>query len=189
MLHRLAFALPLVLALPAAAWTPCEDLWFSRNQLYDRAGYCFSTPLGQAIFDNSDCTGKDVSLEPGGGEIVAFVRDMEERLDCKVDTSATSIDIPHIDLRFRLETVVALSEIASGCLGWTGDPIPLRAGPRDGAEVLSVAMPGDDIVWEYEPIGWPEGWSFVTAYRDGEQTALGFTRDDMDYDLCTGLAG
>lgn len=187
---RFALAVPAALAaFPALAFDPCEDLWFSRNQLYDRAGYCFSTPLGQAVFDNADCTSKEVALEPGGAEILRYVQEMESLLACSVDTSATQIDIENLGLRFRLETVVALSEFASGCLGWTGEPIPLRAGPRDEAEVISVAMPGDDITWEYEPIGWPEGWSFITVYRDGAQTALGFARDEIDYDLCTGLAG
>ena len=48
-MFRLALAIPAALAaFPALAFDPCEDLWFSRNQLYDRAGYCFSTPLGLA---------------------------------------------------------------------------------------------------------------------------------------------
>ncbi len=187
---RLSLAVLFALAAqPALAFDPCDDLWFSRNQLFDRAGYCFSTPLGKAVFDNSDCIGKEVTLEPGGDALVAYIQGMERSFDCHVDTQATSLDIANIGLRFRLETVVALSEYSSGCLGWTGAAVPLFAGPRDDAEVISVAMPGDDIVWEYEPLGWPEGWSFVTAYRDGLQTALGFSRAEFDEDLCTGLAG
>lgn len=182
-------ALALLPASPALAFDPCDDLWFSRNQLYDRAGYCFSSPLGRAIFDNADCTGTDVTLEPGGTDLVTYIQEMEAVLECAVDTSATSLDIANIPLRLRLETVVALSEFASGCLGWTGEAIPLRAGPRDAAEVIAVAMPGDDLVWEYEGLGWPEGWSFLTIYRDEAQIALGFARDDLDYDLCTGFAG
>ncbi|SMH41554.1 DUF4453 domain-containing protein [Maritimibacter sp. HL-12] len=189
MLRPALIALALLPAHPALAFDPCDDLWFSRNQLYDRAGYCFSTPLGQAIFDNADCTGTEVTLEPGGTDLVAYVREMEERLECAVDTSATSLDIANIPLRLKLDSVVALSEFASGCLGWTGEAIPLRAGPQDEAEVISVAMPGDDLVWEYEGTNWPEGWSFLTVYRDEAQVSLGFARDDLDYDLCTGLAG
>jgi hypothetical protein len=181
--------LALLAAHPALAFDPCDDLWFSRNQLYDRAGFCFSTPLGQEVFDNADCIGKEVTLEPGGEDLVAYIQEMEAMLECAVDTSATSLDIENIALRLRLETVVVLSEFASGCLGWTGAAIPLRAGPRDEAEVISVAMPGDDLVWEYEGLGWPEGWSFFTIYRDESQVALGFARDAIDYDLCTGLAG
>lgn len=187
---RLALiTLAVLAAQPALAFDPCDDLWFSRNQLYDRAGYCFSTPLGKAVFDNADCTGTEVTLEPGGNDLVTYVQDMEDLFDCAVNTSATSLDIENIALRLRLETVVVLSEFASGCLGWTGEAIPLRAGPREEAEVISVAMPGDDLVWEYEGLGWPEGWSFFTIYRDESQVALGFARDAIDYDLCTGLAG
>jgi len=98
-------------------------------------------------------------------------------------------NIANIPLRLKLDSVVALSEFASGCLGWTGEAIPLRAGPQDEAEVISVAMPGDDLVWEYDGTNWPEGWSFLTVYRNAAQVSLGFARDDLDYDLCTGLAG
>lgn len=182
-------ALLLLAAAPALAWTACEDLWFSRNQLYDRAGYCFVSALGQAVFDNSGCTGSEVALEPGGDELVAYIREREAVLECDVDTSASGLAIPNISLRQRLEQVVALSEYASGCLGWTGDAILLRAGPRFDAEVVSVAMPGDDLTWEYEPIGWPDGWAFLTAYRGQEQVGLGWMESEIDYDLCTGLAG
>jgi len=177
------------LATPALAYDPCDDLWFSRNRLFDRAGFCFSTPLGQAIFDNGDCIDKTVTLEPGGTDLVAMIKTTEEIFDCAVDTSRTTLDVGNLALRRKLEIVVAKSEFASGCLGWTGDALPLRAGPRDEAEVISVAMPGDDLVWEYEGVNWPEDWSFLTIYRDGQETALGFYQGDLDYDLCTGLAG
>ena len=131
-----------------------------------------------------------MELEPGGWELIDYIKGMEAELGCDVNTDATSPrSAQHLGLRMRLEQVVALSEYASGCLGWTGDAIPLYAGPRTGAEVLSVAMPGDDITWAYEPIGWPDGWSFATIYRDGIETALGWLEGEIDHDLCTGTAG
>jgi hypothetical protein len=178
-----------ILGSPALGWTACEDLWFSRNQVFDRAGYCFASPLGQAVFDNSNCTGSEVELDAATWDFVDYVKAMEALYECAVDTTATTLDIPNKGLRMKLEQVVALSEYASGCLGWTGEALPLRAGPRAGAEVLSVAMPGDDVTWEYEPIDWPDGWSFATIYRDGVQTALGWLQDPFDHDLCTGYAG
>jgi len=50
------------LAAPAAALEICDELWFTRNLIYDRAGYCFSSPLGRAVFDNSDCTGSALKI-------------------------------------------------------------------------------------------------------------------------------
>ena len=182
-------ALCIVTAGPALAYDPCDDLWFSRNQLFDRAGYCFSTPLGQAVFDNSDCVGKDVTLEPGGYELVDLIKTNEEIFECAVDTTRSALDIDNLALRTRLESVVFRSEFASGCLGWQGDALPLLAGPRDEAEVISVAMPGYDLVWEYEGFDWPEGWSFLTVYDDDSQIALGFFFGEIDYELCSGLAG
>ncbi len=177
-------------ATPALAQEEhCNDYWFARNQLFDRAGYCFASPLGMAIFDNTGCIGKDVTLERGGDAFVAFIREMEDELGCAVDTNATTLDVPNIAMRLRLEVVVTLSEFASGCLGWNGDQIALRAGPRVGAEVLSVARPGDDLVWEFEAAAWPDGWQFLAAYRGMEQVALGWTDATIDEDLCTTVAG
>ena len=39
----------------ALARLNCENLWFTRNTIYDENGYCFNTDRGAASFDNSDC--------------------------------------------------------------------------------------------------------------------------------------
>lgn len=175
--------------LPAAAWTPCEDLWFSRNDVFDRAGYCFSSALGKALFDNRDCTGSEVTLGPREQAFVDFIRMRETELGCAVDTTRTSLDIPNLELRRSLETPVALSEFASACIGWQGAPFDLRAGPNGASAVISQAMPGDQIAWEYEAIDWPEGWSFVTLYRDETQVGLGWFEGELDHALCAATAG
>ena len=179
----------IITASPLRADPFCDDLWFARNQLFDRAGYCFSSPLGQAVFDNSDCTGKDITLEPGGAEMVAEIRASEARVPCDVDTSRTWLEIENIALRRRLGQVVYRSEFASGCLGWNGGPLTLLAGPGPTSEPIAMVETGDDIVWEYDSLPWPEGWTFISVYRDGVQTGLGWRRDDIDHALCTGLAG
>lgn len=187
---RLATAvLALTVATPALGYDICDDLWLSRNQLFDRAGYCFSSPLGRAVFDNAGCTGTDVALPASDAELLDHIRAMEAELGCAVDTSRTALDVENVDLRLRLEVVVARSEFASGCLGWQGAPIALHAGPRAGSPLLSEVLAGDDIVWEYDAVPWPDGWSFITSYRDGVQTGLGWTDADIDQSLCTGLAG
>lgn len=187
---RFAPALLVCLASPALGFEACDDLWFSRNQVFDRAGYCFSSPLGQAVFDNTGCTPGAVP-DAEGQALIDFVRAREAQLGCNVDTTRSTLDIDQLDLRLSLEPpLVALSEYASGCLGWKGEPLALLAGPRDGAEMIGIAQPGDDITWEYEWMGEAPGWSFVTIYRDGTQAGLGWVwTEAVDQMLCTGLAG
>lgn len=38
------------LATPAAAQDRCADLWYARNEIYARNGYCFKTARGRAAF-------------------------------------------------------------------------------------------------------------------------------------------
>ena len=183
------FALAFALLAAAAAADPfCDDLWFSRNQLYARAGYCFASPLGKAVFGNAGCTGTEVRLRPGEAQLVAQVKALEAETGCKVDPGRTVLEVDNIALRLRLEVPVVRSEFASGCLGWTGGPLALLAGPDDASAPIARIETGDDIAWEYEAAPWPEGWSFLTGYRNGTQTALGWHRD-IDQGLCTGTAG
>ncbi|MCI2399780.1 DUF4453 domain-containing protein [Aliiroseovarius subalbicans] len=167
----------------------CEDLWFTRNQIYHHAGYCFSSPLGQALFQAESCTGKDVPLEDFNQQKVDIIRSFETDLGCAVDTTRTSLDIDLMDLRLRLVDVPILSEFASGCLDWQGGEIPLRLGHVEEAPELGRVQPGDDIVWEYEYPAQPDGWEFITVYRDGVQVMLGWSNTPVNYDQCGRLAG
>ena len=35
---------------------PCSELWFLRNSIYNKHGYCFRSRKARELFDNSDCT-------------------------------------------------------------------------------------------------------------------------------------
>ena len=189
MTRRLISALLAVLAAPLHADPYCDDLWFARNQLYDRAGYCFSSALGQAVFDNAGCTGTDVTLEPGGEEMVAAIKAAEARADCSVDTTRERLEVENLELRLRLDQVVYRAEDASGCLGWTGGPLTLLAGPDENSLPIAWIENGDDIIWQYESLPWPEGWTFVSIFRDGMETGFGWRISDIYAGLCTSLAG
>lgn len=191
---RMRYGLALLAALaawPAFAqgWDHCQDLWFTRNQLFDRAGYCFKTPLGRAVFDNSDCTTSNAQLSSPDWQKVEIIRSLESDYGCAIDTSRGGLDIPLVGLRFELEDIPIISEFASGCLGWFGPPVPLYAGHRPGAPLFGYANPGDDIVWEYEYPGMPAGWEFITVYQNGVQVMLGWSNTVIDHGLCTNLAG
>lgn len=185
---RLALFL-LLFAAPAGADPFCDDLWFARNQLFARAGFCFGSPLGQAVFGNAGCIGKEVTLEPGGAEMVAAISALEAQVPCKVDTTRRALEVENIGLRLRLEQVVFRSEFASGCLGWTGPALTLLAGPRPGAAPTGVVQAGDDIIWEYDSLPWPDGWSFISAHRGGVELGFGWYPGEIDQGLCSRLAG
>ncbi len=40
---------------PSAAAQSCEGLWYRRNEIWNRNGYCFTTTRGRAAFDTSSC--------------------------------------------------------------------------------------------------------------------------------------
>ncbi|MCK5500992.1 MAG: YARHG domain-containing protein, partial [Tritonibacter mobilis] len=65
--------LALAAATPAVAGDYCADLWFTRNAIIDRAGYCFGSTLGQRLFDNGDCIAKSVSLSDADKAKVALI--------------------------------------------------------------------------------------------------------------------
>ena len=147
---------------PAAAANPyCADLWFTRNALFDRAGYCFGSPLGQALFDNGDCRGKAVTLSADAQAKVAEIRRLEDRIGCDVDTSGTRLGFADYAIRRQMIDLPVLDELAAGCLGYRGAPIPLRAGHGAGAPVLGRIEPGDFVSFGHLP---ENGWSYVTTH-------------------------
>ena len=115
------------LAGSAAAQDPlCEQWWYARNLIFDRAGYCFASPLGQALFDNADCTTSDPQLPPEEAQLVEDIRFMEGEFDCAVDSSSTSLAFFDAALMEGWTPDVPIpAEYGSGCFGYHGPPIPL----------------------------------------------------------------
>jgi len=73
-MRRIYFVIFLVLGTPALAGDFCDDVWFSRNLIFDHTSYCFESNLGKAVFDNSDCS-------PQGGMLTKMDRDFVEWMD------------------------------------------------------------------------------------------------------------
>lgn len=48
---------------PASAET-CDDLWYSRNEIYKAQGYCFRTQRGISAFGNAGCRYDNVEEVP-----------------------------------------------------------------------------------------------------------------------------
>jgi hypothetical protein len=154
-------ALLLSPAAAAAGLTGCEDIWFTRNQIMDRAGYCFSSPLGRALFDNADCRGSEVALDPAAQAQVAEIQALEARHGCRVDTGRGWLDMPDLAFRRALWDLPIRDEFEGGCLGWTGPAVALHAGHRPGSPMIGRVDPGDYISFAYLPV---DGWTYVTTH-------------------------
>ncbi|WP_295813988.1 DUF4453 domain-containing protein [uncultured Nitratireductor sp.] len=155
-----------LIATPAAAneSVGCQDIWFTRNLVMDRAGYCFATPLGQALFDNSDCTGKSVSIDALGSRLVSQIQALEKQHGCAVNTRRTRLDLDDLRIRRQLRDLPVFDEFPGGCLGWTAGREPLYAGRDSGSKVIGRIEPGDYVSFTHLPV---DGWSYVTVSEPG----------------------
>ncbi|WP_299847984.1 DUF4453 domain-containing protein [uncultured Roseovarius sp.] len=158
----------LLLATSAAAQDACEDAWFTRNLLMDRAGYCFGSPLGKALFDNSDCTGSDITLSPDVKFQVEAIKRFEASNGCTIDTSRTTLEIDDISIRRQLRDLPMRGPFESACLGWLGEGAALRVGHDDAAHAIGQVEMGDFIMFSYLTVG---DWSYVTTH-DHDFTGL-----------------
>ncbi|MEL7257202.1 MAG: DUF4453 domain-containing protein [Pseudomonadota bacterium] len=150
-----------LLAGGAFASDGCEDIWFTRNLIFDRAGYCFGSNLGQALFNNGDCIGTSVTIAPDQKRIVDEIRALETQHGCQVDTARTGLNMIDIAIRRQLRDLPIRDEFESGCLGWLGPVVPLHAGHDKSSAVVGRVEPGDYIL--YSHIG-RTGWSYVTTH-------------------------
>lgn len=71
--------------VPAASAASCWDLWYERNAIFDRNGYCFTSNLGKRTFNNADCWTSNPSLSGSEQRRVARIQAEERRRGCKVN--------------------------------------------------------------------------------------------------------
>jgi len=159
-MRRFVVLLALLSAAPAAALEVCDELWFTRNLIYDRAGYCFTSTLGQAVFDNTGCIGTDVEPDPALVETLASVRDLEREWECSIDTSRRALAIPDLAARMRILDIPVPDGYDSACIGWRGVEIALHTARDPGSPVTGVIRTGETIQWSFWPV---DGWSFVQS--------------------------
>lgn len=197
-MKRFAAALAVVLALagpaPADVWDSpeptCNQLWFTRNLIMHRAGYCFGSPLGKAMFGNAHCSGTEVRLSAGQSRQVAKMRAMEQATGCKVNTAARHIDVPvNIPAISRLRDLPLPSGGESGCR-WAGGPVPVYDGHTPGSKPIGEIHAGDVLGFSSMPEG---NWTAAGIRRGGYDGpySLGWfdhTKYDTEKD-CTDWAG
>ncbi|MBY8976951.1 DUF4453 domain-containing protein [Rhodobacteraceae bacterium NNCM2] len=139
-----------LLSTPASAevWEygpeDCNVLWFMRNLIMDRAGYCFGSNLGKAIYDNGDCKGTEVSLTAAQQQQVGKIRKLEKEIGCKVNTGQTQLKGYKIDAIRRLRDMPLPDNGGSACT-WAGAPLDIYDGYSKGSSVMGQLSPGDRI--------------------------------------------
>ena len=181
-----------LLGLPAPTMADviyCELPWFARNLIFDRAGNCFSSPLGRATFDNTDCTGTDITLSQRDRAAVDHIEALEQELGCAIDTSQPRLEHAVLLDRLRvLEVIPAPVEHESGCIGYAGAPLSLHTAPAPGALVIGRIEPGDDLGFAYLGEG---GWEYVLVWNESEPgvTRHGWAPLTLAQDSCEMFAG
>lgn len=150
----------------ATASRICDDLWFTRNWVMHQAGYCFGSILAQAQFDNSGCTGQQITLTPAQSAFVAEIQRRESVLGCSVNNSRSTLDMPDLALRKRLEHQPVRHEGDNmegwGCLGYRGGPIALHAGPNVASKQVGRIDAGDWVgIGGHDTV---DGWIYVTTH-------------------------
>ena len=182
-----------VLSTPSfvSANSACDDLWFVRNQIFDQQGFCFSTPLGMSIFDNSDCSTNSTALSETDQKRVADIVVMEAEWGCNTDTSRNTLDIHSFEKRQRL-TVQPLHDFTeSSCIGYFGETIPLLDGPNDSAIQIGEITKGSDILSAHTRFSDELGeWWFVSQVTLNGTTLpdIGWTKDPL-FGYCEATAG
>jgi hypothetical protein len=188
-MRRFIFAFALVMASmsgPALALNVCDDLWFTRNLILDRAGYCFTSDLGQAIFDNADCVEGEVALAPRAEALVDLISADEDGLQCRVDDTRTSLDIPDIPTRMLMVDLPIATLYESACVGWLGDSLELRTARNDEAEVIGAAERGDALAFQFQDEG---AWSFVEVLGQDGLLGMGWAKVQIAEENCVAIAG
>ena len=65
------------------AWADsCYDLWWQRNEIYNRNGYCFQTRDGMDAFDNSDCYTDSPDFTRGEQRRIDQIKRQENNMGC-----------------------------------------------------------------------------------------------------------
>jgi hypothetical protein len=154
-------ALAAVVAAPAAAQPFCTEAWVVRNMIFDRLGHCFSSRMGQMLFDNSNCTMSGPTPPPGLAEDVARIRESEDFVGCRIDTSQPpSARMYELHAQYSRLIDLPVPDHLGGyaCWGYRGPDFRLLAGASLGAPELGIARTGQSVLLEHW--GRSDGWTY-----------------------------
>ena len=165
----------------------CADLWMTRNMVFDRAGYCFGSPLGRAMFDNSDCTTDSPTLGQVDAALIAQIKESEAEWQCDLDASRTDHDFPDMAWRSAMQDLPVNGGYESACIGWQTAPRVVRNGHDPQAAVLGEVRAGDGLFFQMLAT---DGFEYVTVLRGERAIAEGWVAwPDHDPEICANWAG
>jgi hypothetical protein len=163
MRHIFYFAFPfLIIAQSAfAELSYCDDLWFTRNLILNRAGECIITPQAEALFDNSDCLLTGAIMSISEAERVNAIMSLERANRCALNADRRQLDESVlIDMYQRLIDIPARSSDEGTCVGYYGATRSLRAGANQDSPVVGVLYQRQTVTFGHDPMG---DWVFVTV--------------------------
>ena len=157
-MKRIIVATTLVLAAGQAR-ASCEDAWYLRNLAFDRAGYCFGSTLGQALFDIGDCTTTSPSLSAWDARMVAETKRYEADMGCQIDTGSPDLAATLIGKLEHVDLLPTLAPYDSICIGFSGPDLPMRGdlGVATSHPTGDVAA-GDTVHFRFQSA---DGFEFV----------------------------
>lgn len=137
----------------------CEDAWYLRNLAFDRAGYCFGSTLGKAVFDNGDCTTKSPTLSAWDQRMVDDTKRYKADMGCKIDTGATRLESSLIGKLDDVDLLPTLAPYESMCIGFSGPDLPTRSDLGIATSYpTGDVVAGDTVRFRFESA---DGWEFV----------------------------
>ncbi len=146
----------------------CNDLWFARNSIFQAAGYCFGSQLGQSLFDNAECTTSTPTLDARDRQKVSLIKQREAELGCQVETGSTAFELTALSVRKVLTHQPVRADYESACIGWQGPETRVFAGKSDETPVGSIGA-GDNVLYSHQE---ENGWFFVTIYTSQDFSEL-----------------
>ena len=171
----------------------CDDLWFSRNFYFDRAGYCFSSVLGEEVFDNTNCTTNDPELSIFEKAIISDIQAQEHRLGCNIKIDQRrDLDLEWPKIRRQLIDQPMRVEFESACIGYRKPNLSLFAGREDTSLEIGQIETGDTILFYHAtPKPGPKRQTFISGVirEDLSIPIIGWTNTVLREEDCEDIAG
>lgn len=186
-------ALLISAATPAVAQDFCTEAWVIRNMIFDRLGHCFGSTMGQALFDNSNCTVSGPTPPPGLAADVARIREGETFVGCRINTAqAPSAEMYRLHAHYSRFIDLPVPDHVGGyaCWGYRGPDFRLLAGARMDAPEVGIARTGQSVVSTYW--GREGGWVYGAIMTGPGGTVLTegwFAGVDLSDGNCDQVAG
>jgi hypothetical protein len=95
----------LTLLLPEISFGDnCYNLWFERNKIYAKKGYCFTSNLGKSVFVDFQCSQNPKPLSKEDKKQIDLIKSEEDELNCKVNTDSIGVSVKNSAIPKELQS-------------------------------------------------------------------------------------